>query len=116
MWGGALGGVISTELLVWFGQSAFVRQSTSLTMSEGALQRLFENVSESISTGEEMGIKNLAIMVGSELYAQYQEAYIIGYALSILVIVALCLLAAALIFRGIRATLKFKPEDTPLTD
>ncbi len=114
--GGALGGVLTTELLAIFGQSAFVQQSTSLIMSEGALRTLYDNISASISAGEEMGIKNLAITISSGFYAQYQQAYVTGYALTILVIALLCLLAALVILRGIRRTLMYEPEDLPLDD
>ena len=114
--GGALGGVLTTELLAWFGQSAFVRKSTSLTMSEGALRSLYDNISAAISTGEEFGIKNLALMVSSGFYSQYLDAYTTGYVLTILVLVLLCLLTALVIFLGIRRTLIYEPEDSPLDD
>jgi len=114
--GGALGGVLTTELLAWFGQSAFVRKSTSLTMSEGALRSLYDNMTAAISTGEEFGIKNLALMVSSGFYAQYLDAYTTGYVLTILVLVLLCLLTALVIFLGIRRTLMYKPQDSPLDD
>lgn len=114
--GGALGGVLTTELLAVFGQSAFVRQSTSLTLSEGALRSLFNNISATIAAGENLGVRNLATMVSTSFYTQYQQASIVGYALTMLVISLLCLLAAGLIYRGIRRSMVFKPEDTPLDD
>jgi MFS family permease len=114
--GGALGGVITTELLSYFGQSAFVHQYDSISLSERALESLYQDISATISLGEQAGIRNLALTIGSGLYTQYQAAYIVGYSLAILVIAILCLLAALLIFLGIRATLRFKPEDTPLDD
>ncbi|MFN2196796.1 MAG: hypothetical protein ACK2UW_11805, partial [Anaerolineales bacterium] len=114
--GGALGGVLSTELLARFGQSAFVRQATSLTLSERALKSLYDNLSAAISAGENLGVKNLALTIGGEFYAQYQRAYITGYGLTILVLALLCFLTALLIYRGIRRSLIYKPEDAPLDD
>ena len=114
--GGALGGVITTELLAWFGQSAFVRQFNTQTLSEGALRSLFDSISTSISAGEELGIENLALTISTEFYAQYQNAYISSYVLTILVIAFICLMAAILIFRRIRASLVYAPEDLPLNN
>ncbi len=114
--GGALGGVLATELLAWFGQSSFVRQSTSMLMSEGVLRSLYDDISAAISVGEVIGIKNLALTVSSGFYTQYRDAYITGYVLTILVIMLLCLLAALVIFRGIRRTLIYEPEVSPLND
>ena len=114
--GSALGGVLSTELLARFGQSAFVRQSTSLTLSEAELISIFKNITAAIIAKEEAGIKDLALAISDELYASYQQAYITGYAAAIMVIAVICLLTALLIFLGIRASLKYSPTDTPLNE
>ena len=73
--------------------------------SEGALRSLYDYISAAISAGEDMGVRNFALTVSSELYAQYQQAYITGYSLTIVVLALLCLLAALVIFRGIRRDL-----------
>jgi len=112
--GGALGGVLTTELLARFGRFAFVRQAASLTPSEGVLKSLYDNLSAAISSGEAAGSDNLATTISSGMYALYQDAYTTGYALTILVIALFCLLAAFLIFWGVRATLMYEPEDLPL--
>jgi MFS family permease len=114
--GGALGGVVSTELLAMFGQSAFVRQFSSLTISEGVVNSLFDSISASVATWENLGVNNLSSAISSRFYAQYQEAYSVGYTLTVLVISLLCLLAAVIIYRGIRRSMVFKPEDTPIND
>ncbi len=114
--GGALGAVLATELLGFFGQSAFVRNFDSTSLSERAVLSLYEDITTTIAAGEQAGIKNLALTIGTNLYSQYQNAYNIAYSLAIMIIAVLCLLAAILIFRGIRASLLFKPETAPLDD
>jgi MFS family permease len=114
--GGALGAVLATELLGFFGQSAFVRNFDSTSLSERAILSLYEDITTTIAAGEQAGIKNLALTIGTNLYSQYQNAYIIAYSLAIMIIAVLCLLAAILIFRGIRASLLFKPETAPLDE
>ncbi len=114
--GGALGGVLSTELLVRYGQAAFVRQSTALAMSEGKLISVFKNVSALILAEEEAGVKDLALAIGNDLYAFYQHAFISGYSLTLLAIAILCFLALLFIYLGIRATLQYRPDHIPLND
>lgn len=112
--GSALGGVLTTELLAYFGQNAFVRQPASLTLSEGAARILYDNLSAMISSGEEAGLDNLALTVSSKFYTWYQDAYITGYAVTILVIALLLLAAALIVYWGFRATLIYDPGDLPL--
>jgi MFS family permease len=114
--GSAMGAFLSTQLLAFFGKSAFVRQAASLRLSEGALGELFNEISVSVAAGEQAGLENLALMVSDSLYSKYQDAYISGFALSLLVIALLCFVIVVLIYMGIRHTLKFRPEDTPLRD
>lgn len=114
--GGALGSFLTTGLLAQFGQSAFVRQSTSLTLSQADLESIYNDITAAVTAGEQAGLENLALMVSSSLYAWYQDAYIVGYSLTLLVIALLCVLVILLSVLGIRAKLKFHPEDMPLDD
>lgn len=77
---------------------------------------MYVDITSAVTTGEEVGLENLASAVGKSLYAWYQDAYIIGCSLTLLVIALMCLLVTLLIFLGIRARLKFHPEDEPLDD
>ena len=115
--GGALGGLLTTNLLALFGESAFVRQAASaLDLSRTGLETTYQHISTTISVGEQAGLQDLASLISSNLYAHYQRAYVSGYSLTLLVIAALCILAVLLILFGIIASLRFKPEDTPLDE
>jgi MFS family permease len=115
--GGALGGLLTTNLLAWFGESAFVRQAAAaLDLSRTGLETTYQHISTTISVGEQAGLQDLASLISSSLYAHYQRAYVSGYSLTLLVIAALCMLAVLLILFGIIASLQFKPEDTPLDE
>lgn len=114
--GGALGGVLTTELLAFFGQRAFIRQSDWLSLSAGALEIVFENITAAVAAGEAAGTQDLAQYVSSGLYTFYQQAYIFGYSVSVLVIAGLCLLTGLAIYRGVQASLQYQPDESPLEE
>ena len=114
--GGALGGLLTTNVLAWFGRSAFVRQATSLNLSDVGLESVYDHITTTVAVGEQAGLEDLASLISSNLYTLYQRAYITGYSQTLLVIAALCILAILLIIFGIIASLEFRPDETPLDD
>jgi hypothetical protein len=77
---------------------------------------MYHYINTLIEAGEQAGLQDLATLVSQNLYAFYQQAFITGYTLTLVVIALLCLSMTLLIFLGIRAQLKFQPQDEPLDD
>lgn len=114
--GSAFAGFLTNALLTVFGEAAFEDQAASLSLSEGALESMYHYINTLIEAGEQAGLQDLATLVSQNLYAFYQQAFITGYTLTLVVIALLCLSMTLLIFLGIRAQLKFQPQDEPLDD